>query len=91
MGIDEYENFYTAYIIRDGMEYEVSATLYSHGEVDRGIDSLGGSWYEVVEDPEFTGFQVFDAYDTELSLTPKELLEVNDKMVDQYWSAFENN
>lgn len=80
----------TAYITRDGVEYEVSAKLYEHGEADEGVDDLGGMWMELVEDPVFIEFYGEDDDGVELVLTPKEMFNIEEQMIDQYWEAYKD-
>ena len=80
-------DYYRAYIIRNGEEYEVTAQLYEHGKAESGIDHLGGYWSEVTEDPIFTDFAAFDDYGVELILTPRDIHSAEEQMIKSYWET----
>ena len=81
--------YYTAYILRNKEQYEVTAKLYSHGKVEEGYDRwTGGHWTDVVDDPMFTDFVAFDDFGVEMILTPKEILKAEEQMVSSYWDNY---
>ena len=79
---------YTAYITRDGIEYEVSAELYEGGlgYLDSWKDT--GRNFEIEKNPIFHEFYVEDRDGVELILTPHELISVNGQLIERYWDIF---
>ena len=79
---------YTAYITRDGIEYEVSAELYEGGlgYLDSWKDT--GRNFEIEKDPIFHNFYVEDRDGVELILTSQELTLVNGQLIDRFWGNF---
>ena len=83
--------YYTAYIHRGNTELEVTAQVYDYGRVEEGYDNLGGYWAEVTEDPVFVDYVAFDDYGVELTLTPREILDSEKQMIEEYWNSYEDS
>lgn len=79
---------YTAYITRDGIEYEVSAELYEDGVSHTDSWKDTGRNFEIEKDPIFHEFYVEDRDGVELILTSQELTSVNGQLIERYWDIF---
>lgn len=80
---------YTAYIIRNDEEFEVTAEIFDEGYayVDSWADT--GRCFEVEKEPDFYKYYAEDDNGDELVLTREEMIEAKRQMTNQYWDRYE--
>lgn len=76
---------YVAHFTRGDVEYEVSAELrdYGRGYWDSWEDT--GRNFEIEKNPEFHKFECYDENGDPVELTPSELNDVVEQMINCYW------
>lgn len=76
---------YIAYILRNGIEYEVIGELYDHGIKEEDVWSDIGASSEIIKDPEFFNLHSEDDAGNPIEFSNEEKTSIIKQMIDQYW------